>query len=267
MEEKDMLEEEIPVADDNIADADFDYDDEGNIIIPDDSEDFSETEYDNGEVGEEESEEEVPESEESAPEAKAVPDERDARIAELEKLIKEYELQGKDTLAKLGVKTDNVMDGLIRLAAEAEEKTPEEYRKMREENIRVEEAKQLLQNMEYEQQAKKDLEELQAIFPETKSYKSVREIPNLAKYAKFRDIGLSAEEAYSAANPREIRKSVVNATKRQSQNDSKAHLRSVVPKGSKDSTGYIPKDQLNMMRSAFPGKSDKEIYAIYKKVK
>lgn len=267
MEEKDMLEEEIPAADDNIGDEDFDYDEDGNIIIPDDSEHFSETEDDNGDIEEEKSEEEVPESDELELESNTAPDERDARIAELEKLIKDYELQGKDTLAKLGVKTDNVMDGLIRLAAEAEDKTPEEYKKTREENMRVEEAKQLIQNMEYERQAKKDLDELQAIFPETQSYKSVREIPNLAKYAKFRDMGLSAEEAYSAANPREIRKSVVTATKRQSQNDSKAHLRSVVPKGSKDSTGYIPKDQLKMMRSAFPGKSDKEIYAIYKKVK
>jgi len=263
MEENDMLENENTYAEEAPAE-ELDYDEEGNIIIPDDEDDFSDEE-ESEELEENESEEEVPENENAEEENSF--DEKDARIKELEKLVKEYELQGKDTLQKLGVKSDNVLDGLIRLAAEAEEQSPEEYKKNRDENLRLEEAKKLLANMEYAQQAKEDLAEIQSLFPEAKEYKTIKDIPNLQKFAKFRDLGLSAKEAYSAANPEGIRKSVAAVTKRQSLNDNKAHLRSVVPKGSKDSVGYIPKDQLAMMRSAFPNKSDKEIYAIYKKVK
>ena len=111
---------------------------------------------------------------------------------------------------------------------------------------------------------KADLEEIQREYPETRSLKSLTEIENLAKFGRFRDLGLSAKEAYAAANADGVRKSVAAATKQQSLNGTKAHLKSAVPAGSKDDGIAISQRELAEWRDLFPDLSDKEIRQLYK---
>ena len=68
----------------------------------------------------------------------------------------------------------------------------------------------------------------------------------------------------AAANPDSVRKSVAAATKQQSLNETKAHLKSAVPAGSKDDGIAISKKELKEWRDLFPNLSDKEISKLYK---
>ena len=140
------LEDEVEgtETDNKDGDDEFEYDEEGNIIIPDvveDSDDDSvvEENEDGSETEQDESTEQqtdnADEGEKSDPE-QPVEDERDKRIADLERKNKALESQGKETLKKLGVETDNVLEGLEKLAAEADDIPIEEYRKKRAETRR-----------------------------------------------------------------------------------------------------------------------------------
>ena len=95
----------------------------------------------------------------------------------------------------------------------------------------------------------------------------MRELPDevKAKFGAFRNKGLSAKEAYAAANPDGIRTTVATAVKKQAQHDSKAHLKSSVPKSSKDTGVKMTRSELAEYREMFPHLSDKEINDLYKK--
>lgn len=115
--------------DDTEKDDEFEYDDDGNIIIPDVIEDEDQDEdgdddaadtdddtddEDEGEGGSDDEDKETPKPA-AEPEGK---DEKDAQIEALQKKLeaqgKEYEAlkaQSADTLAKLGVKSENVLEG------------------------------------------------------------------------------------------------------------------------------------------------------------
>lgn len=278
-------------------DGEFELDENGDIIIPEeDDSDNSEDSEDNedGEdssSAEEESEDENSEEgdvaenkrdengkdtddskkKEEAEEKPEVvepgntqPDEKDKRIADLERQLRKLESQSKDTLSKLGVETDDVMAGLVKLAAEADETTPEEYVKKRDEAEKNEEARRLVQKIEFEKKMKSDLAEVHAAFPETKKYNSVLEFPNIQKFGEFRDLGLTPKEAYIAANPDTVRDSVANAAKKQTLAETKAHLKTNVPKGSKDTSLRMSKKELGEYRDLFPELTDKERIALYK---
>ena len=240
----------------------FEYDDDGNIIIPDVIED-----EDQGDDGDDDEDKE-PKEPEAKPEGK---DEKDAQIEALQKKLeaqgKEYEAlkaQSADTLAKLGVKSDNVLEGLEKVAAESDDMSLDDYRKKKAESQREDAARKLYQQAEFEKKMQSDFAEIQREFPETRGLKSLREIENLAKFGRFRDLGLSPKEAYAAANPDSVRKSVAAATKQQSLNETKAHLKSAVPAGSKDDGIAISKKELKEWRDLFPNLSDKEISKLYK---
>lgn len=254
------------------GDDEFEYDEEGNIIIPDvveDSDDDSvvEENEDGSETEQDESTEQqtdnADEGEKSDPE-QPVEDERDKRIAELERKNKALESQGKETLKKLGVETDNVLEGLEKLAAEADDIPIEEYRKKRAESARDEEARLLLQRTEFEKKMKADLAELQSAYPETKKLTSITQVQNFAEFGRLRDMGLTPKQAYAAANPDGVRENVAAAVKQQSLNETKQHLQSAVPKKAKGDTITMTRKELLEWRDLFPDKSDKEIIALYK---
>ena len=261
--------------DDTEKDDEFEYDDDGNIIIPDVIEDEDQDEdgdddaadtdddtddEDEGEGGSDDEDKETPKPE-TQPEGK---DEKDARIEALTKELDALKTQSADTLAKLGVKSDNVLEGLEKVAAESDDMSLDEYRKKKAESQRDDAARKLLQQAEFEKKMLSDFAEIQREFPETRGLKSLREIENLAKFGRFRDLGLSPKEAYAAANPDSVRKSVAAATKQQSLNETKAHLKSAVPAGSKDDGIAISKKELREWRDLFPNLSDKEISKLYR---
>ena len=261
--------------DETDKDDEFEYDDDGNIIIPDVIEDEDQDEdgdddaadtdddmddEDEGDGGSDEEDKETPKPE-TQPEGK---DEKDAQIEALTKELDALKAQSADTLAKLGVKSENVLEGLEKVAAESDDMSLDEYRKKKAESQRDDAARKLLQQAEFEKKMLSDFAEIQREFPETRGLKSLREIENLAKFGRFRDLGLSPKEAYAAANPDSVRKSVAAATKQQSLNETKAHLNSAVPAGSKDDGIAISKKELREWRDLFPNLSDKEISRLYR---
>lgn len=261
--------------DESEKDDEFEYDDEGNIIIPDVIEDEDQDEdgdddaadtdddtddEDEGDDGSDDEDKELKEPE-AKPEGK---DEKDAQNEALKKELDALKAQAADTLAKLGVKSDNVLEGLEKVAAESDDLSLDDYRKKKAESQRDDAARKLLQQTEFEKKMLSDFAEIQREFPETRGLKSLREIENLAKFGRFRDLGLSPKEAYAAANPDSVRKNVAAATKQQSLNETKAHLKSAVPAGSKDDGIAISKKELKEWRDLFPNLSDKEISKLYR---
>ena len=274
--EEDIADIEEDITDNDDSDDEFSYDEDGNIIIPDvaeedeeadeeEKDEDSEAEEDGGEHADRGEEEGSGEGEESA-EPDRAPDERDTRIAQLEAELERFRSQGKETLAKLGVRSDDVMEGLVSLAAEADGITPQEYIRKKNDAERDAQARSLLQQQEFEQLAAADLAELHAAYPETQQYKHIRNLPEdvLKKFGRFRDAGLSAKEAYAAANPDGIRTQVATAVKKRSLHESKSHLHTAVPKSSRDDGIVMPKSELVRWRDLFPDKTDKEIITLYK---
>lgn len=269
--EEDTADVENDATDDGDEDDEFEYDEDGNIIIPDVVEDDEEGEEDDETVDEEgetdnSDESEDSDEEEGVAEPDNAQDEKDARIAQLEAELSKFKAQGKETLSKLGVKSDDVMEGLVSLAAEADGVTPQEYIQKKTSAERDAQARALLQQQEFEKLAAADLAELHAAYPETKQYTHIRNLPDdiKKKFGRFRDAGLSAKEAYAAANPDGIRSQVATAVKKKSLHDSKSHLRTAVPKGSKDDGIVMPKKDMAYWRELFPRMSDKEIRSLYK---
>lgn len=264
------------------GDIEFDYDEEGNIVIPDDSEDNdSEEEADEASEGADaEGNDDADKGQdenggaEEAPSAKkpevvepaTAPDAKDAEIAKLRRQLAERDSQIKDTLKSLGADENGGVAELERLAAEAAEIPVEEYRRRKAEKMQQEEAMRLVQKQKFDEKIRADLAAVQKAYPNTKQYKSVFEFPNFAKFSKFRDAGLSPEEAYIAANPQGVMTSVAGAAQQQARNlsNTKDHLRSNVPVGSKDKSITITKKQMAEYRDLFPGMSDKEIVALHK---
>lgn len=261
------------------SDVDFEYDENGDIIIPDeddaDAEDASEDDTDEGDADADEEQDETSEGDaEKAPAEQEVvepastqQDDKDREIAALRRRYSALESQTKDTLAKLGVEDGDIMAGLVKLAAEADEITPEEYLRRKAERDRNAEAVRTLQAIEFEKKMKADLAEVHAAFPETRKYDSVTKFPNFAKFGQFRDAKLSPKEAYIAAHPDAVRESVATATKRQSLNETKSHLKPVVSKQSKDNSITITKKEMAEYRELFPNMSDKEIMSLYRQTK
>lgn len=252
----DSVDSESDIDDDD----DFEYDEEGNIIIPDASENDAEGE-DDGEVEEQPSGENVQAEEPTKAEGgKSADDDKDARIRELEAKLGEFEAQSKATLSKLGIEGDSPMEGLIKLAAEADGVTPEQYKKQ----LADAAAKKSAADARQAQIEIDDLIALKAVYPELKDTQSIRDIPNFLNFGKFRDMGLNPKEAYSAANPDGIREGVAASVKAQSLAGTKDHIKSNVPKASKDNSMRMPKATLEEWRGIFPKKSDKELVALWK---
>ena len=276
-DEKDVLEQEevLPAHEEEIEDApeaedeseaeedaqelDLDaleYDADGNIIIPE-------------EIEEEETSEDGAEPPDEGAEPPAE-DERDVELRNLRTRLADLEAQGRDTLRRLGVDTEDVMKGLARVAAESADLPQEEYDAQRQAARVAEREAEAKRVADFEELAARDLAELQSFYPETKSYKHVRDMPAavLQKFAANRNLGLTAKEAYAAANPEGIRSSAASIAKKQAMNESKAHLRPSVPKkGSSHESIRMTRAEYKMWKELFPDKNDKEIVALYRKTK
>ena len=151
------------------------------------------------------------------------------------------------------------------MAAESDDMSLDDYRKKKAESQREDAARKApVSRLSSRRKCCLTLQRFSASSPETRGLKSLREIENLAKFGRFRDLGLSPKEAYAAANPDSVRKSVAAATKQQSLNETKAHLKSAVPAGSKDDGIAISKKELREWRDLFPNLSDKEISRLYR---
>ena len=235
---------------------DLEYDENGDIIIPDDT-------------AEEASSEPVENAENKEEAKQPEKDPKDDTIEALRHELDDIKAQALDTLKKLGVDTEDAMDGLASLAAETDGDTKEEYIRKRDEARAKEIADAKERQTAFEQVAAQDLAELQAKYPETKAYKHVKDMPAdiLRKFARNRDLGLSAEEAYAAANPDGIRTSVAASVKREV--SGKEHLQSNVPKGSNKTAVKMSRAELEEWREIFGDRklSDKEIVALYRKTK
>lgn len=264
----------VPPTDDATPgeDDELEYDDEGNIVIPDDDAGDASGEEDEDTLVEGEdnddnngSEDNDSQEDDAPPATEPVAaDDKDAEIARLQAQLAERDALIKDTLVSLGADGNEGAAGLERLAAEAEDLTLDEYRARRAEKAKSEEAVRIVQRQEFEKKTLADLRAVQEAYPETKVYKTVFELPNFQKFARFRDAGLTPEEAYIAANGKAVMSSVATATKQASLNRTKDHIRSTVPKGAKDNSITISKKTLAEYRDLFPNMSDKEIVALYK---
>lgn len=269
--------EAVEPAEDAELETDLELDENGDIIIPEDDAEEGE-EPETAEDGEEDASDEEDAQDEPEEDAEDVDtetevvepaeevkeDPRDRELAQLRRELENLRGHTKDALEKLGVKDGDIIAGLVKLAAEASDKTPEEYLKEKAERDRAAEAMRLLQTTEFNKKAAADLREVQAAYPETKKYASIRDIPNFKRFGELRDAGLSPKEAYIAANPDAARDAVAAATKRQSLNNTKNHLRTAVPKGSKDNSVRMPRSVLLEWREMIPGRSDKELAQLYK---
>lgn len=216
----------------------FDYDEDGNIIIPEETANAPDTE--------------------TKPEDETGNDEENdlrARLAAAEKKVADLEEHGKKVLKGYGIEAESVEDGLIKLAAESDGISVDEYKTRH--TAEKEAQAQLL---------KTDLEALHTAFPETKQYNSILEIPNVARFGALRDMGLSPKEAYSAANPDLVRSSASKAAKKTS--SGKSHLRSVTGRGVTGKTDtVIPSREMRMYRELFPNMTDAQIRKLYNDTK
>lgn len=113
---------------------------------------------------------------------------------------------------------------------------------------------EVLPYTDYDALAKKDLEELQAQFPELSGITSITMIENPLRYAALRDLGLSAREAYLATGSRGIRY------------DNRSHLSSAVPGGAAAPRSAMSSAELEAARELFGKLSDRDIQKLYKKV-
>ncbi len=277
-EELDGEYEESSDTSDTERDDEFEYDDDGNIIIPDVVYDDEEEDAESAEESDEEEDgaENAEESEatsvsaerkdsEAKEESDIIPDERDGELEALRAKLASMESQVKDTLSKLGVDDSDGMAGLVKLAAEAEGISPEEYLKRQAESRSQEDAVQFHRHAMFEQKKRDDLAAVHAAFPSTKKYASVEEFPNFKRFAELRDSGSTPKEAYIASHSDDVSESAAASARQRSLNDTKNHLSSVVPRRAKDSSIVMPKSELARWRDLFPEKSDKEIIDLYKK--
>lgn len=266
------------VTDVELDDSDeFEFDDEGNIIIPEVDEETGDTEEENAAEEQEENSEE-PSDKETEPVTKDAesaekpapapePDARDEENARLKAQVAEYERLAKSALSKMGVNAKDGKSALIKLAAEAEGISEEEYVKKHAEDAKNEEARRFMQAAKFNEKKARDLAAVQAAYPDAKKYKDVEEFPNFKRFAYLCDHGSTPEEAYIAAHRMQVAESVAQSVKQQSLNGTKDHIKSTVPKGAKNNQTTMTKAELSQWKDMFPHLSTKEIIALYRKTK
>jgi hypothetical protein len=189
---------------------------------------------------------------------------KDQELEQLRRELNDYKRHSKKALARLGNKNADPLAGLAELAAEADGKSVDEYLESVKQEIAAEDAQKAAKRAAYEQMKAADLAAIHAAFPAAKSYTDVEQIPNFKRFGELRDGGASAEEAFRAVNPNFVADQAARAAK-QAEKNNKGHLKSNVPKGSKDHSVTMTKSQMKEWKEMFPGKSTKEIMSLYKR--
>lgn len=263
----------FPIEDDDDGDdkgVTFSLDDDGEYIEEDvetvgdpDDDDSDDPDEDKGDE-DDEGEDDTPEEDPKEDEPPAV-DPKDATIAELRKKLADRDRLAKDMLKKMGVEAEDVEEGLMKLAAEADDTTLEEYKRNKEEADRRAAAEALLARTEFEKLMAADLAAVRASYPATKEFASIMDIPNFKEFARLRDLGLSAKQAFAAANPEYIAQGAASSAEKKGLAGTKSHLSSVVPKKSSGAQEIrISRSEMRRYREMFPNKTDKEIVALYR---
>jgi hypothetical protein len=98
----------------------------------------------------------------------------------------------------------------------------------------------------------------------SKSFDTLSAMPCFGRYSELREKGLSVKEAYAAANCDAVIRAAHSAEIGLS--GTKSHLRSNVPKRASSVTVTMSRTELAEWRSLFPGKSDKDIAELYRRV-
>lgn len=254
-----------------------DYEDDADDVDDTDADDLDD---DYGEDPEEEDPDDDPAGD-ADDDADAADDEADSalsseddKVSRLERELEKYKKLGRRALDALGVESDDVITGFEQLAADVAGKSLEEHRRDTEkqdaedkERAEFDEYKRKKANLAFEKKALADLAEIQKECPETKKYKHFSEMPNSKRYAELMATEkMTPVEAYLASHPRESRQGIVEATKQQSLNDTKRHLKSAVPNnGGSGDPAYISKSEMRRYREMFPEMSDTEIRALHKR--
>lgn len=255
----------------SVAVEEFERDSDGNIIIPEvqfeDEEDNGDhdkrVDSDKEDVSTDEEKPDDKKEGEKEPKTEKVEEESEAEKEnkELKAKIAALEKQSKATLEALGVASDDILGGMEQLAAEANGKNLEEYRKEKTEAAQQAEARRT----SFDTLMANDLAELHRCYPETQNISSLTQMENFVEFGKLRDKGLSVKQAYAAANPDGVRKSVEAAVKQSSLNGTKDHLRSVAPQSAKDASIQMSQKDLASWREIFPDKTDAEIKDLYQR--
>ncbi|MBQ1261648.1 MAG: hypothetical protein IIY01_01830 [Clostridia bacterium] len=236
IDESDDLEE------DDEEEFDIEYDEDGNVGIEDDAEEAGDT---------------TPQTEPEKDSDTAPADgEADAMRRELDA----FKEKARAALKSLGYTGENLETELETISAEANGQTVEAYRADREKERLANEGRAA----RLEAQKASDLSAVRAAYPFASKYARVEDFPHFDQFAEYCDKGVSPVDAFRATHYKEIADDVA-ASVRQSSRDSKAHLSSVVPQRAKDTSVRISASDMASLRETFPGMSDKEIAALYKR--
>jgi hypothetical protein len=203
----------------------------------------------------EEAEEEPAEA--NPEEAEKTPD--DAARLRAEIATREEKLRAM--LKALGYDEEDLDEGIDSVAAEAEGKTLEEYRAKVAETAAQKAAEKADFDSRFAAKVAADLAAVHAAIPATKKYASVDDFPNAQRFKELCDKGCTPEEAFRASHGSEVAEAAATAQVR----DSKAHLRSNVPKGAREGAHTITRAELEAYREMFPGMSDKDIAILHRK--
>ena len=115
---------------------------------------------------------------------------------------------------------------------------------------------------DYAAMAASDVAELNRLFPSL-GITDLRKIDNAGRYGALRDMGLSVEEAFRATNHARIGAQSAPAVHKA---DGKAHIRGDMPAHQATDGFSMSAADMRDARELFPGKSDKEIIALYRSV-
>lgn len=252
------------------ADEDFEYDEDGNIVVPDDD-DSEENDEANGADDTEtttEEDEEGAHDDGAAEKATVLEEKGDAVGKNVDAKYSELLERAKDMLEKLGVDKvtdEGVIDAMIKLAAEASDKTPEEYKAEIEAMAEAKREEQRKIDAEFERVSSLDLAELKKIYPELKDVKNVKELSNWEDFGRLRAMGFSAPVAYKmVATPKARTEEANPSSVNKNLGGTKDHLKTATGKTARGGTS-MPKSELASWRQMFPEKSDAEIQKLYEK--
>lgn len=115
---------------------------------------------------------------------------------------------------------------------------------------------------DYAAMAASDVAELNRLFPSL-GITDLKKIDNAGRYGALRDMGLSVEEAFRATNYARIGAQSAPAVHKA---DGKAHIRGDMPAHQASDGFSMSAADMRDARELFPGKSDKEIIALYRSV-
>ena len=266
--EAEDIETEVEANEDD--DGGFEYDEDGNIIVDGEDEDEEKNEAaedtdtddnDDGTNNAEEPEQEPAEEPKAEPLAKSADKSSNDEFANFKRLA-------KDMLEKLGVQNvteDGLIEAMIKTAADASDKTVDEYKAELKKRDDEESARIAQISAEFEKVSQADLAELKKHFPELKDIKRLDELPNWQDFGRLRGVGVSAVTAYKNACADDMAKRKPTNTK--TADGTKGHLRSNMGKSAKAGSSGPSMSELRVLRDSFPDLSDKEIIKLYNKTK